>query len=141
MLGVIERHSELLLQYWWPLQIPLVANFSVIAGSLLVATGLLIIAFSFREFARARTTIRPDRAANALLHTGPFGYSRNPLYVAVMIVIMGVSFLVNSLWILGMLFPLFFLMSQTVISAEERYLESKFGQQYLDYKKRVRRWL
>ena len=131
----------LILQSWWPLQIPLVTHFSWIAGSLFLATGVLIVAFSFWEFAKAKTALRPDRGATALLLSGPFAYSRNPLYVAVMILIMGVGILVNSLWILGMLFPLFFLMSQTVISAEERHLESRFGQQYLDYKKMVRRWL
>ena len=131
----------LLLQYWWPLQIPFITNFSSIAGSLFLATGLLIVASSYWEFGKARTTLRPDRGATALLLSGPFAYSRNPLYVAVMLLITGVGILVDSLWILGMLFPLFFLMSQTVISPEEKYLELRFGQQYLDYKKMVRRWL
>ena len=133
--------AGLLLQSLWPLQIPLVTHFSLIAGSLFLTTGVLIIAFSFWEFAKARTSVRPDRGATALLLSGPYAYSRNPLYVAVMILIMGVGILVDSLLILAMLIPLFFLMSQTVISPEERYLESRFGQRYLDYKKTVRRWL
>ncbi len=131
----------LLLHSRWPLESPLVANVSWIAGPLFLGMGLSIIALSFREFAKAKTTLRPDRGANALIRTGPFAYSRNPLYVAVMIVIIGIGVWVNSLWIIGMLIPLFFFMSRAVIAPEERYLESKFGQEYLDYKRLVRRWL
>ena len=100
-----------------------------------------IVALGYREFFKAKTTLRPDRGANALIRSGPFAYSRNPLYLAVMIVILGVGVWVNSLWILGMLIPLFFVMSRAVIAPEEAYLESRFGQEYLDYKKSVRRWL
>ena len=130
----------LLLHSLWPLS-PLAANVSGIAGPLFLGMGLSIIALSFREFAKAKTTLRPDHGANALIRTGPFAYSRNPLYVAVMIVIIGIGVWVNSLWIIGMLIPLFFFMSRAVIAPEERYLEFKFGQEYLDYKRRVRRWL
>ncbi len=131
----------LVLHARWPVEVSLAASVSWIAGPLLVGTGMAIIALSFREFARAKTTLRPDRGANALIRTGPFAHSRNPLYVAVMIVILGIGVWVNSLWIIGMLIPLFLLMSRAVIVPEERYLESRFGQEYVDYKRSVRRWL
>ncbi|MEE8556703.1 MAG: isoprenylcysteine carboxylmethyltransferase family protein [Myxococcota bacterium] len=131
----------LLLHARWPFESSLVADVSWVAGPLFVGLGVTIIALSYGEFFRAKTTLRPDRGANALVRTGPFAFSRNPLYVAVMIMITGIGVWVNSLWILGMLVPLFFGMSFAVIAPEERYLESRFGQEYLDYKSRVRRWL
>ena len=131
----------LLLHARWPFESSLAPTVLWIAGPLLLGVGLSIIALSYREFFKAKTTLRPDRGANALIPTGPFAYSRNPLYVAVMIVIIGIGVWVNSLWMIGMLVPLYFSMSRWVIAPEERYLESRFGQQYLDYKKLVRRWL
>ena len=131
----------LLLHAWWPFESSLLANVSRIAGPLFLGIALSIIALGYREFFKAKTTLRPDRGANALIRSGPFAYSRNPLYLAVMIMILGVGVWVNSLWIIGMLIPLFFVMSRAVIAPEEAYLESRFGQEYLDYKKSVRRWL
>ena len=131
----------LLLHARWPFESSLVADVSWVAGPLFVGLGVTIIALSYGEFFRAKTTLRPDRGANALIRTGPFAFSRNPLYVAVMIMITGIGVWVNSLWILGMLVPLFFGMSFAVIAPEERYLESRFGQEFFDYKSRVRRWL
>ena len=106
-----------------------------------MVSAVAIIALSFREFAKAKTSVRPDRGADALIRTGPFRYSRNPLYVAVSFLIVGIAVWVNSLWVLVMLIPLFFVMSRAVIAREERYLERKFGQVYVDYKQSVRRWL
>ncbi len=131
----------LLLQARWPFESSVVADVSWIAGPLFVGLGGSIIALSYREFFRARTTLRPDRGASALIRSGPFAFSRNPLYVAVMIVLAGIGVWVNNLWVLGMLVPLFFAMSLAVIVPEERYLDSRFGKTYLDYQKRVRRWL
>ena len=131
----------LILHSLWPAEIPLLAEVAWIAVPVFMGLGFAIIALSFREFAKARTSVRPDRAANALIWTGPFRYSRNPLYLAVSFLIVGIGVWVNSLWILVMLIPLFLVMSRAVIAHEERYLEHKFGQEYLDYKKSARRWL
>ncbi len=131
----------LILHTLWPAEIPLAAGLAWIAVPMFMGLGFAIIALSYREFARARTSLRPDRGANALIRTGPFHYSRNPLYLAVSLLIVGIGVWVNSLWILVMLIPLFLVMSRAVIAREERYLEHKFGQVYLDYKESVRRWL
>ena len=133
--------AGLILHSLWPAEIPLAAGLAWIAVPIFMGLGFAIIALSYREFARARTSLRPDRGASALIRTGPFCYSRNPLYLAVSLLIFGIGVWVNSLWILGMLLLLFLVMSRAVIAREERYLEHKFGQVYLDYKKSVRRWL
>ncbi len=133
--------AGLILHSVWPAEIPLAAGLAWIAVPICMVLGFAVIALSFREFARARTSLRPDRGASALIRTGPFRYSRNPLYLAVSLLIFGIGIWVNSLWILGMLLLLFLVMSRAVIAREERYLEHKFGQVYLDYKGSVRRWL
>ena len=133
--------TGLMLHSLWPREIPLAAGLAWIAVPMFMALGFTIIALSFREFARARTSIRPDRGADALIRTGPFRWSRNPLYLAVCLLIVGIGVWVNSLWVLVMLLPLVPVMSRAVIAREERYLEHKFGQVYIDYKQSVRRWL
>lgn len=125
----------------WPVQIPLVANLGGLATTLFVGLGISIIVLCFREFARAGTSVRPDRGANALIQSGPFGYSRNPLYVAVILLLLGVGVWLDSVWIwlsCGSLVPV---MNRAVILPEERYLEGRFGRVYLEYKDAVRRWL
>ena len=124
-----------------PLEIPFAAEYGGAALALLLGLGLSIVALSFREFARAETPLRPDRAAAALIRTGPFRYSRNPLYVAVALLILGAGIWANSLWIWLMVAPLVLVMNRAVIVPEERHLEQRFGRDYLDYKRAVRRWL
>ena len=63
----------------WPVEIPLSVELERIATILMLGLGASIIALSFREFYRVQTSVRPDRGANALIRTGPFAYSRNPL--------------------------------------------------------------
>ncbi len=125
----------------WPVQIPFVANLAGLATALFVGLGISIIVLSFRQFARSGTSLRPDRGASALIQSGPFGYSRNPLYVAVILLLLGVGVWLNSVWIwlsCALLVPV---MNRAVISREERYLERQFGRVYLEYKNAVRRWL
>ncbi len=126
---------------FWPVGIPLAAEFGGIAIVLFLGLSLLIAALSFREFARAKTSVRPDRRANVLIRTGPFAYSRNPLYVAVVLLILGIGVWVNSTWIWLVVAPLVLAMNTAVIVREERHLEQRFGREYIDYKKAVRRWL
>ncbi len=131
----------LVVHAFWPVEMPLAAEFGGIAIVLFLGLSLLIAALSFREFARAKTSVRPDRRANALIRTGPFAYSRNPLYVAVVLLILGVGVWVNSTWIWVMVAPLVLVMNTAVIVREERHLEQRFGREYIDYKRAVRRWL
>ncbi len=129
------------LHAFWPLEIPFAAEYGGAALALLVGLALSILALSFREFARAGTSLRPDHAAAALIRTGPFRLSRNPLYVAVALLILAAGTWANSLWIWLMVAVLVLVMNRAVIGPEERDLEQRFGRDYLDYKRAVRRWL
>ena len=92
-------------------------------------------------FFRARTHLIPNRPANALVMAGPYRFTRNPMYVSLTAVYLGVCVLMLSLWAL-LLLPLVLMVIYTkVIAPEEAYLERRFGGEYAHYRKRVRRWL
>lgn len=110
-------------------------------GIALTASSVILVALSFREFRRAKTSPRPEKPTTAIIREGPYGYTRNPLYVAMSLLHLGVSLWVNSLFMLLMLLPALAVISRGVIDREERYLEKKFGKEYLDYKASVRRWV
>jgi len=111
-----------------------------LGGSLLLLA-LTLSGWSFREFKKAKTTIRPDRPVSVLVTTGPFRFSRNPMYLALSMLQLGVGIWMNSVWVVVFLMPVIALIRWRVIAPEELYLIGKFGQVYLDYQAKVRRWL
>jgi protein-S-isoprenylcysteine O-methyltransferase Ste14 len=110
-------------------------------GGALVLVGLALSGLSVREFRKAKTTIQPNRPASTLVATGPFRYSRNPMYLALSIVQIGLGVWINSAWVLVLLVPALIWIRRSVIAREERHLRAKFGEAYLAYQARVRRWL
>jgi protein-S-isoprenylcysteine O-methyltransferase Ste14 len=110
--------------------------------------GVLITAASFGLFFWAVYTMRKGNASiptgeptDAIVARGPFRFSRNPIYLSMVLLQVGIGIWVNSLWFVGLAVIAAVLLWRGVISREERYLERKFGAQYLSYKGRVRRWL
>ncbi len=104
--------------------------------------GVLLIAVSgFRALARARTAVDPRKPSTAIVNYGAFRYTRNPLYISLTLLYLGIASLINSIWILILVFPLLAVIQKGVIEREERYLEKKFGEEYLRYKRRVKRWI
>jgi len=110
-------------------------------GSTCISLGLTIITLGFRQMQNANTNINPTQPATTIVTEGPFRFTRNPLYLGLTFFYTGMSLLVNSLWMLLLLPFVLLVMTVGVIEREERYLERKFGEQYLTYKRRVRRWL
>ena len=109
-------------------------------GVLFILIATIIIALSRREFIKVNTSIRPDKSTTAIISTGPYKISRNPLYISLTLFHVAISIVLNNLWILFMVIPAIIMIVFGVITKEEKYLENKFGQQYLDYKSSVRRW-
>jgi protein-S-isoprenylcysteine O-methyltransferase Ste14 len=105
----------------------------------LVAVALFLSAV--RRFRAARTPIPGNRPATTIVRTGPYRFSRNPIYLAFSLFQLGLAFWVNSVGLLLMLIPPVALMSFVVIPREERYLEVRFPSEYVPYKASVRRWL
>src|SRR6267154_361448 len=79
--------------------------------------------------------------AGWILLTSPFQYSRNPMYVTLLVTYIGGTFAFRLPWALLLLLPVFVLLQFVVIIPEEKYLESNFGEEYISYKRSVRRWL
>lgn len=109
-------------------------------GVLLIACAVAIAMTAFRAMARAGTSFRTERPATAIVTDGPFRYTRNPIYVALTLLYLGIGLFLNVLWILLLIVPVLIVMQLGVIAREERYLERKFGDDYLRYKARVHRW-
>ncbi len=89
---------------------------------------------------RGNASIPTNEPTNSLVFTGPFSFSRNPIYLGMVSLLLGVGIWANSLWFIGLAALAVVLLSWGVISREERYLERIFGEEYLTYKRQVRRW-
>ena len=113
---------------------------AAIAGCLILA-GLGIFAAGLRTFAKAKTPVPGTRPTRALVTTGIYRWSRNPIYLAMILVCGGIGLVVRSPWILILPLPLAITLRYAVVAREEAYLERRFGGNYRDYKARVRRWL
>jgi|SRR5688572_33495436 len=111
------------------------------AGYLFVLVGLSLAFSAVTQFIRSRTTLDPHGSVREIVTDGMYRFSRNPIYLGFVCLLIGFSFIFRSWWGL-ILSPLFIvLMSALVIQHEEAYLEKKFGEAYTSYKSRVRRWL
>ena len=110
-------------------------------GILLILVAGLVVVSAFRALARAKTAINTSEATTAIVTEGAFRYSRNPMYLSGTLLYIGIASLVNSLSLILLVVPLIVVIQRSVIEREEQYLEGKFGEEYLRYKTRVRRWI
>jgi protein-S-isoprenylcysteine O-methyltransferase Ste14 len=110
-------------------------------GVVCVLASLPLAIMTFRILSRARTPVDPLKSTTALVTKGPFRYSRNPIYVALTLLYLGVALLFNALWILLLVVPVLVVIRYGVIAREEAYLTRKFGDAYRQYTTQVRRWL
>jgi protein-S-isoprenylcysteine O-methyltransferase Ste14 len=130
--------AGLLLEIGWPLPrfppaVPL--------GAGLVGLAVIIFVSSVGKFRAAGTPVPGNQPTTVIVRTGPYRFSRNPIYLAFTLLQLGIAIWVNSVWVMGTLIAAVALMATVVIPREERYLEAKFGADYVDYKRAVRRWL
>ncbi len=114
---------------------------SIWLGVAMIVISLAVAGSGFREFGRNRNPVLPNLPIKELMTRGPFRYSRNPLYVALALLHAGLGLVSGSVWILLTLLPTMLIVRYRVISREEAYLTRRFGQEYLAYKTRVRRWV
>jgi len=115
-------------------------SFQLPIGLLIILPSVTLAALSFREFKKAETNVDPYKPSTAIITSGPFRYTRNPLYVTLSFVIIGLGIWLDNIWIIAMLVPVLILMHYGVIKKEEQYLTKKFGDKYLKYKETVPRW-
>jgi protein-S-isoprenylcysteine O-methyltransferase Ste14 len=124
----------------WPLPfVPVVLRLPV--GVLLVALAAALFAFSIRQLRMAGTPVPGNKPTTAIVGTGPYRFSRNPIYLAFFALHLGLAVWVNSLWLVATLIGTVAIIAGVVVPREERYLTERFGAEYLTYKASVRRWL
>jgi protein-S-isoprenylcysteine O-methyltransferase Ste14 len=112
-----------------------------LTGLVVVIAAVCLVLIAVLQFLRAKTHLEPWQPTTFIIQSGIFRFSRNPIYLAFCIATPGCGLLLNSWWVLAAVLPLIYLLQQLVIRHEEIYLEQKFGETYLAYKRRVRRWL
>jgi protein-S-isoprenylcysteine O-methyltransferase Ste14 len=127
--------------YWmWPR--PLVSGMALgPLGIALIVASLLLFGASVQRFRAAGTPVPARKPTTAIVRTGPYRFSRNPIYLAFSLLQLGIAIWVNSWWLVATLAAAIALVHYVVIPREERYLDAKFGAEYRDYKASVRRWL
>ncbi len=112
-----------------------------ILGWPLLGGGVLLMGWFFRTMKRADTPIDPREPVSKIVTDGPFRYTRNPAYLGMTMTYTGLASLANALPAVLLLPAPLLVMRRGVIEREERYLEDKFGEEYLRYKEQVRRWI
>ena len=110
-------------------------------GVPLVAVAIALYSYAVVKFRAAGTPVPAREPTTAIVRTGPYRLSRNPIYLAFSLFQLGIAIWVNSVWLLATLVGALALIHYVVIGREEQYLERKFGAQYSEYKMSVRRWL
>jgi protein-S-isoprenylcysteine O-methyltransferase Ste14 len=117
------------------------ATLAMPLGAPLVVVAVALFAYSVSTFRAAGTPVSARKPTTKIVRTGPYRFSRNPIYLAFSLLQLGIAIWANSVWLLATLGGAVMLIHHVVIPREEQYLEWKFGAQYLDYKVSVRRWL
>jgi protein-S-isoprenylcysteine O-methyltransferase Ste14 len=112
-----------------------------LVGFLPLFAGIVLILFADQDFKKHKTTVKPFQKSSALVTAGVFGISRNPMYLGMTLILLGIASLLGSTapFMVALLFPL--LMDRSFIDVEEEMLEDTFGAQFREYRERVRRWI
>src|SRR5262245_20152319 len=128
-----------LLTWLWPLPVALPA--AVPIGGAMVFASILLFLFSVRALRAAGTPVPGNQPTTNIVRTGPYRFSRNPIYLSFFFVQLGIALWISRIWMVATLIPAAAVVSRVVVRREERYLESRFGQQYSSYRDSARRWL
>jgi protein-S-isoprenylcysteine O-methyltransferase Ste14 len=127
----------------WGLSLPRLPEppWSYALGAPLVVLALLLGLSAVRVLRGARTHINPYQPSTAVVTSGPYRWTRNPIYVSMILIYLGLALLLGVVGPLLLLLPVLAVMRFGVIEREERYLGQKFGDAYRSYTARVRRWV
>lgn len=107
----------------------------------LVVAGFALVVWSFLAFRRAGTNVPTFQPTLALVDTGPYGITRNPIYVSLVTALAGLALLIGNMWLLVSVIPFALVLHFGVVKREEAYLRQLFGERYESYARRIPRWL
>ncbi len=136
---VLGMGAGYLLQRYLPLPLPTLPVFQVAAWVLFTA-GILLIVWSLITLRKFNTTAIAHLASRCLVTSGSYGFSRNPVYLAFLLLMLASALGVGNAWILIACPIVMILLSRYAIHPEENHLQKRFGDQYANYQRRVRRW-
>ena len=132
--------AVLALRWFWPLPI-LGHAIAFWSGIALAMIAVAIAVWGSRTMRMAGTNVNPSLPTTVVVTSGPFRFSRNPLYVALTLFYLGLTLALDTWWGIVVLVPLLTILHYGVVLREERYLEQKFGEAYRQYRSSVRRYL
>jgi protein-S-isoprenylcysteine O-methyltransferase Ste14 len=142
LLMVVCVAAGLIAAHFWPL--PMIHDAAlaraVLCVALIVVAGALIFS-GHREMVKNNEHPNPYKPTSTIVQNGIYGFTRNPLYISLLLIVLVVGIGVNDAWLLSSFVALFVLLHFGVVKAEERYLSAKFGSRYDEYRRSVRRWL
>ena len=110
-------------------------------GAIVFTIALALFAWAIATMTRAGSNVPTSKPTTTIVKSGPYRLTRNPIYLAMVVALIGLAIAFNSLWLLLTLAIFALVIRYRVIAREEAYLERKFGEVYRDYRGRVRRWL
>ena len=113
----------------------------ILAGAALIIVGTTLVVLARREFAQHGQPTDPGHPTSKVVTTGIFSVSRKPLYLGGVCVLVGIALAVNLPWVLVLLLPALVACHYVLIAPEERYLATKFGEEYARYIATVHRWI
>lgn len=129
------------LQYVWPLDWLLGMPWRLLAGAACCTLALALALWAMLRFRAAKTHVEPHKATTALVRSGPYRFSRNPIYLGFLLLTAGLALLVANPWGLVLLPLLWAALRYFVIRVEEAFLLQRFGDAYADFRTAVRRWI
>lgn len=110
-------------------------------GSLFVLLGFILAFFAARSIFEVTRGRAPEDTQPVLVTEGPYRFTRNPIYIGLVLIYFGLSIVLTSIWVLALLIPVLILLQRNIVPAEEAELEAEFGDTYRKYKARVPRWV
>lgn len=131
----------LVLQRIWPFPVAIGGAIGLLVGTVLVAGGLGLVLLAGAMLVRSGQDPKPWKPTPVLITAGPYSWSRNPIYLGMLAIGVGIGGLAGNGWIVVSVLASALLLKRLVIDREEWYLDDKFGDAYREYKANVRRWL
>jgi len=133
--GVLFRYA------WMPLRLPASRALGIVAGLMLIAVAIALAISARTLMVRTGQSPAPWKPSPELIAQGPYQYTRNPMYVGLTLLTIGVGLALDNLWISLLAIPALTVVHVIAVLPEERYLSGKFGDEYVQYLRRVRRYI
>ncbi len=133
--------ASIVLQIILLFSFPISVDLSSLLGLILIFSGISLVFVSLRFMRKMKTTFIPDGTPEVLISSGPFKFSRNPIYLGMLTILVGVAFLISSLSAIIIAFVFGTIINFTWIAHEEKKLQELFSEDWENYSSKVRRWI